>query len=168
MLVRFTKGPPGTNADLLTCIREDGTRTSVPLGRQGVLPREAIQFVVEATLGWPDGWFGAIAQGLAADAAAAGRIRGRAGGRSHGDPETPEAEVRPQAEIIAGCLQAEQWGGATDRAAFQKKVADACRRRRVAPPLVTAAMLDRLRAAVREFGAAWRPLPPGRSLDRRF
>ena len=45
MLVRFTKNAPSAKADTLTCIRADGTSTTGPMPKQGVLPHDAIHYV---------------------------------------------------------------------------------------------------------------------------
>jgi len=58
MLVRFTKNAPSAKADTLTCIRADGTSTTGPMPKQGVLPHDAIHYVVENTLGWREAFLG--------------------------------------------------------------------------------------------------------------
>jgi nickel-dependent lactate racemase len=55
-----------------------------------------------------------------------------------------------------------------DPATFAETLAVTCRQRGVPPPAVTAAQIATVRTALREFGAAWRPLVPGQALDRRF
>jgi hypothetical protein len=73
-----------------------------------------------------------------------------------------------QAESLVECLQTDQWSGAADPAAFAQSLVLTCRRRGVAPPDITPEELSHVRAALREFGAAWRPLGPGASLERTF
>lgn len=160
MLVRFTKGPVAARSDRLTCLRDDGTTTCGEMPRQGVLPRDAIHFVVESTLGWRDAFFGHVARGMAVDPARGTTL-------SPMPARDTEAQAL-QAESLVECLQAEQWGGAADPDAFRATLALTCARRQVAPPALATADLQRLRGALREFGAAWRPLPPGGSLERIF
>lgn len=160
MLVRFTKHAATARTDGLACVRPDGSETRVALPRQGVLPRLALQFVVETALGWRDGAFGLVARGTPLR-----QVARPAKGRDGGGPAL--AVVR-QADALADCLQADQWGGAADPAAFTARLAAACRRRGVRPPAMPAGELARLRTAVREFGAAWRPLSPGDVLERPF
>jgi hypothetical protein len=158
MLVRFTKGSVTAKTDTLTCARHDGTSTHCPMPKQGILPHAAFHFVVEITLDWRDAFFGAIAEGATVEEATA---------RSHTAKKSPPPRFR-QIEALIACLQAEQWGGTSEHAAFAEKLATACRRSRVAPPTLTPADLTRVRLALREFGAAWRPLSPGQSLERSF
>jgi hypothetical protein len=73
-----------------------------------------------------------------------------------------------QSESLVECLQAEQWGGAADPATFAETLVVTCRRRGVPPPDITPEELERVRVALRELGAAWRPLAPGDSLERTF
>ena len=160
MLVRFTKNAPSAPADTLVCERPDGTTARHDLPRQGILPHDAFHFVVETTLGWRDAFFGQIAAGAAHDPL-----------RSWG--HGPQRSLSKNSQVLAAaalveCLEATQWGGAPDPAVFAKTLAAACRRRRVPPPDISAEALARVRLALREFGAAWRPLTPGQSLERTF
>lgn len=160
MRVRFTKSAPADPADRLACIRPDGTVSEAGLPRQGILPHDAFHFVVETTLGWPDAFFGVIAGGAELD---------RLNTELHGPDarRTCPPRVR-QSEALVECLQANQWGGATEVTRFKKILGEACRRRGVKPPAIDAATLTALREAIRAFGAAWRPLNPGQSLERTF
>jgi hypothetical protein len=157
MLVRFTKNPPGATNDTLTCIRADGSITTGDMPRQGVLPRAAICYVVESSLGWRDAFFGSIARG-----------------RTVGPPRKKPRRGEPlcaqgqQADALVECLEAGLWSGAPEPVAFETALHAACHRRAVAPPLLPAGKLEALRTALREFGAAWRPLNPGQSLERTF
>ena len=160
MVVRFTKGPVAAKSDRLTCQRDDGTTTCGELPRQGILPHDAIHFVVESILGWRDAYFGHVARGTELNPADWHRAAAMPGWGT---------EVQAlQSESLVECLQAEQWGGATGPDTFRETLAITCARRHVAPPALDVADLHRLRKALREFGAAWRPLPPGGSLERTF
>ncbi|MEI6466957.1 MAG: hypothetical protein WCQ89_19680 [Verrucomicrobiota bacterium] len=160
MQVRFTKSAPTEPADRLSCIRIDGTRTESGLPRQGILPHDAFHFVVETTLGWPDAFFGQVAGGATLD-----RLTAELHGPNAKRAGPPRAR---QSEALVECLQANQWGGATEATPFKKVLGAACRRRGVKPPVIDATTLTALRAAIRAFGAAWRPLNPGQSLERTF
>ena len=160
MHVRFTKGSPASRADLLICVRPDGTSTGAELARQGILPHEAFHFVIESTLGWHDAFFGEVARGAELTQATA---------RLHGQRHTWTKMTQAlQSEVLVECLQAEQWGGPTDPATFAERLVLTCRRFGVPPPDITPDELDRVRETLREFGAAWRPLLPGASLERTF
>jgi hypothetical protein len=158
MLVRFTKNVPSAPADALTCLRTDGTRTSGALPKQAILPQAAFHFVIETTLGWRDGFFGQIAAG--ADFASVTAIFQAA---QKSPAKTPRLL---QTEALVARLAAEQWGGASEPAAFAVKLAAACKKARVPALALTPEELARIRTALREFGAAWRPLTPGQTLER--
>ncbi len=160
MLVRFTKNAPTAKADTLTCVRPDGTSTRGDMPRQGILPHDAFHFVVETTLGWRDAFFGQIARGASLD---------------HVTTKLHDVKIdwskntqALQSESLVECLQADQWGGASDPATFAEVLIVSCRRRGVPPPDINAEELASVRVALREFGAAWRPLSPGQSVERTF
>jgi hypothetical protein len=160
MLIRFTKGPIAAQSDMLTCVRPDGSTTDCHLKRQGILPHEAFHFVIESALGWHDALFGQLARGSTLAEISA---------KLHGQQRewTKDTQGR-QAESMVECLEAEQWGGANDPATFAEMLVLACRRRGVPPPDITPEEIDRVRAKLREFGAAWRPLAPGDWIERTF
>lgn len=160
MLVRFTKNAPADAADTLTCVRPDGSTTAHPMARQGILPHDAFHFVVETTLGWHDALFGQIARGGTVEEVTA-RLHVHSGGWS-------KLTQAMQAEALVECFQAGQWGGIADPAEFALQLVAGCRRRGVEPPDITPEEIDAVRVALREFGAAWRPLGPGASLERNF
>jgi hypothetical protein len=160
MLVRFTKDSPTADADTLTCVRPDGSSTAAPLRRQGVLPHEAIHFVVEDSLRWHDAFFGHVARGEPLE-----QVTDRLHGRSAQWSKITQAL---QSEALVECLETDQWNGAGDPAAFAEALVTACRRRGVTPPDITAEELERVRVALRKFGSAWRPLAPSASLERTF
>lgn len=130
------------------------------MSRPGILPHDAFHFVVETTLAWHDAMFGHVARGGSLEDVSA---------KLHGNsPGWSKITQALQTEALIECLQAGQWGGATDPAEFAQKLIAGCRRRGVVPPDITPEELERVRLALREFGAAWRPLAPGASLERTF
>lgn len=144
-VVRFTKRPPDAGADAWTLIRPDDRSVEEDLPRTGVLAPRQLQWVVEHTLGWSDGYFGHQAAGNTA--AASRSRRGR------------------QARALAAALQQEQWGGTAEAETWARRVASAARKLKVPTPHLDAHEVAQLREAMRAFGAAWRPLAPGRSLE---
>jgi hypothetical protein len=158
--VRFTKSPPAARADRLVCTRPDGTTVSADLPRQGILPHLAFHFVVESTLAWHDALFGRVAVGGALEPDATG-LHGAAG-------QAGKNVQARQCEALVECLEANQWGGTPDPAEFAQRLVRACRTRAVVPPDITAEEVEAVRLALRDFGAAWRPLNPGQALERTF
>jgi hypothetical protein len=102
MRVRFTKGPVSSKHDLLACTRPDGSETRGDMPRQGILPHDAIHFVVEQTLGWSDAFFGHIARGAEVAHVTT---------RLHGEKvDWSQATQALQSESLVECLQAEAMG----------------------------------------------------------
>ncbi|NBQ57097.1 MAG: hypothetical protein EBU32_01605 [Opitutaceae bacterium] len=160
MLVCFTKNTPSDSADALTCLRKDGTRAKGEMPKQAILPNAAFHFVIETTLAWRDGFFGQIADG--ADFAS---VTAKFQTAKKSPAKIPRLR---QIEALVACLAAEQWGGASEPAAFAVKLAAACKKERVPTLALTPDELTRVRVTLREFGAAWRPLTPGQTLERKF
>ena len=160
MLVCFTKNAPSASSDALTCVRKDGSRTNGAMPKQGILPHAAFHFVIETTLGWREGFFGQIADG--ADLASVTK-------KFQAAKKSPAKIPRlRQSEALVARLAAEQWGGASEPTDFTVKLAAACKKERVPTLALNPDELTRVRAALREFGAAWRPLTPGQTLERTF
>jgi hypothetical protein len=160
MLVCFTKNSPSDSADALTCLRKDDTRTKGEMPKQAILPHAAFHFVIETTLAWRDGFFGQIADG--ADFAS---VTAKFQTAKKSPAKIPRLR---QIEALVACLAAEQWGGASEPAAFAVKLAATCKKERVPTLALTPDELTRVRTSLREFGAAWRPLTPGQTLERKF
>jgi len=167
MLMRFTKGSPAARTDALTCLRPDGSQLNHAMPRQGVLPREAVHFVIETTLDWSDGLFGQVREGAAVSELLPDPKASNGNLSRVQKPDTTRLRLL-QAHALAECLQAEQWSGPSAAPNFLRNLAKACRPHRVPPPELTPPQLERLRIALREFGAAWRPLVPGATLERTF
>ena len=160
MVVRFTKNSPVALVDSITCVRPDGSSTTADMRRIAILPHEAFHWVVESTLGWHDAFFGLIARGDSLAHVTATLHRQ--------DGEWTKNIQAQQSEALVESLSSEQWAGPSDPATFAEKLIAACRRRGVLPPDITADELDTIRRALREFGALWRPLLPGHSIERSF
>jgi hypothetical protein len=160
MRIRFIKGSVSSRHDLLVCLRPDGSETRGDMPRQGILPHDAIHFVVEQTLGWNEAFFGHVARG-----AELGHVTTRLQGEK---VDWSQATQALQSESLVECLQAEQWGGAATPELFAQTLAESCRHRGVAAPALTRESLAAVRAALRTFGAAWRPLGPGGVLERNW
>lgn len=167
MFVRFTKGPPAARMDALTCLRPDGSQLNHLMPRQGVLPREAVHFVIETSLGWDDGLFGRVRDGAAITDLLPGANPWTASPLRVQKSDTTDLRVL-QGQALAECLQVEQWSGPSAAPDFLRNLAKSCRPHGGTPPELTPPELERLRIALREFGAAWRPLVPGATLERTF
>src|SRR3954468_19480312 len=110
MLVRFTKNQPGAAADTLTCVHPSGDSTTAPMPRQGILPHEAVHFVVEDIFGWHDAFFGSIARGESIE-----KVSDRLHRRNAQWSKIPQAL---QCESLVECFETDQWSGAGDPVEF--------------------------------------------------
>ncbi len=156
MTLRFLKGAPAARRDELVVETAAGATRTCDLPRQGVLPRLAVHFVVESTLGWRHGAISALQD--------PSRALNPAGVPLLGAADTD----RPAADALVESLEAEQWAGASTFARFQARLEQTCAQSGAPVPAINAEQLTALRLALREFGAAWRPLLPGARLELTF
>lgn len=156
MILQFVKREPASRRDELVVATHDGATRTCDLPRQGVLPRLAVHFVVESTLDWRQGAIAAL-QDMA-------RVCNAAGVPVIAASDTD----RPAADAVVECLEMEQWSGSCDYPRFQERLEKTCAQSNAAVPAITPDQLNALRLAMREFGAAWRPLLPGSQLERTF
>jgi hypothetical protein len=150
MQLTATKSAKSDKLDHLLCTRADGTSTSVPMPRQGILPHDLIHFVVESTLGFRHGFLGEVAHG--ADIAFAMQM-------SHDLTRTAPSPELSQAEAIVESLQAQLWSGAFDTAMFDEGLRSACAMVNCAPPRLDSVSGRQLYDAVIDLGQRWQQLP---------
>jgi len=143
--------------DVLRCVRGNGTQTSTPMPRQGILPHDLIHYVVESTLGYRFGFLGMVAGG--ADIAFAMQ-------QSHEAQAQGLADEAVHAEAIVESLQAQLWSGGFDEAAFHEGVRAACAARSTgAPDLHAVDIEQQLLGGVIALNARWQQVPFHASLE---
>jgi hypothetical protein len=145
-----TRGARTDKTDLLRCLRADGSATSTPMPRQGILPHDLIHYAVESTLGWRDAFYGIVAGG--ADI-------GWTMERTHDAFRADVADQAIQAEAVVESLQAQLWSGAFDDAMFLEGVRAACAARGRPVPALPDGAGPALFAAVLALDARWRQVP---------
>jgi hypothetical protein len=146
--------------DELTFERGDGSRSTIDMPRQGILPHDLLHFVVEDGLALDDGFLSLIAAG--ADA----RFTMEA---LHDPAGCAVADAAVRAEALVEALQAQLWSGAFDAESFTYGVEMACASRGVGPGELPArerarALFDRARSLF----DAWANVPPGETLRLAF
>jgi hypothetical protein len=138
--------------DTLRCIRRDGSHTSAPMPRQGVLPHDLIHYVVEGKLLFKHGFLGLVATG--ADMSFAMETAHEPNNPSVGDEAL-------QVEAIVESLQAQIWAGSFDEAQFHEGVQGACSMRGCSVPNL-ASLADgpaQLYEEVVRLGQIWVAVP---------
>jgi hypothetical protein len=152
-----TKQGKADKYDQLRCVRRDGSESSCPMPRQGILPHDLVHFVVESGMGWKHGFLGQVA---------AGRDISFATEYAH-DPQNREAADQViQAEALVESLQAQLWSGAFDAGMFLEGLRGACAvRGREAPDLSGVDVEAALFRRALELGARWQQVPFYASLE---
>lgn len=156
LTLRLTKGRDAR--DVLTYVREDGTRTWGRLTPESSPLRDLARYVVESTLGLRNGFLGLVAGGWTVAAF-----------------EGPDAAARlPKealwAEAVAGLLTLEAMQGdmlAVDE--FNAAVAETTSRARPDyRPTISAAELGDMRCALARLRRRWDALPPCATMQLEF
>jgi hypothetical protein len=156
LTLRLTKGRDAR--DVVTFVREDGTRSWGRLTPDSAPVRDLAHYVVESTLGLDKGFLGLIADGW--DVAAFARPTAAA--------ELPKEAL--WADAVAGLLSLEAMRGdmlAVDE--FNAAVAETTSRARPGyRPTISAAELADMRCALTRLRRRWDALPPGATVQLEF
>lgn len=157
MLIQFAKGKEG-KPEVLTCVREDGSRTW-QISSDYFVRHDLIHYVVESTLGYREAFLGLVAQGRDLDAF----------GTRDGKKDVYTQE-EGWAEGIVGLLQWPSSGGgpALSDAELQAMLEKTCTDRGVSIPSIRSEQLASIRAQVRTLHEHWDRLPAGAKLELEF
>jgi hypothetical protein len=143
--------------DQLRCVRRDGSESSCPMPRQGILPHDLVHYVVETGMGWCNGFLGQVA---------AGRDIIFAAEYAHDPGNREAADQVIQAEAMVESLQAQLWSGAFDAEMFMEGLRGACSvRGRAVPDLSGIDPEEVFYRRALELGARWQQVPFHGSLE---
>jgi hypothetical protein len=159
MRIQFTK--QSGKYDRMTCLRIDGTTTSCPMPKQGILPHDFVHYVVEDTLDLRQGFWGIIAIGV---------------GFPNTEPPWDAAEFNLpdltqalQAESLVECFQAEMWNGFQVSENFAEILQVTCHTRNVpAPENISPEQLAQVRLRLQYFSQQWQKLALRETLEVEF
>ena len=149
------KGKATDKRDRLEYIRRDGTRSTIEMPRQGILPHDLVHCVVENGFGLHDGFMGRVAGGASPQFTDSADLE-----------HTRDLKI---AESIVEAMQTQLACGAIDSDAFMYGVETACASRHV----TDVSSLDQV-AAQDAFDRAvllneqWRAVPPLNSFELIF
>ncbi|NER01354.1 MAG: hypothetical protein F6K17_01295 [Okeania sp. SIO3C4] len=156
--IRFTK-QTGTQ-DWMECVRDDGTSTSCPLPKQGILPHDFVHYVVEDTLDLRQGFWGIIAVGVGFPKSAPPW--------DASEFELPDLTEALQAESLVECFQAEMWNDFQLSENFAEILQITCQQRGVQAPQFSSTTLLQVRQRLQTFSQQWQSLPIGKTLEVEF
>jgi hypothetical protein len=150
-----TKGKASDKGDRLDYVRKDGTRSTIDMPRQGILPHDLVHCVVENGLGFKDGFTGRVARGASPQFADSGDLE-----------HTRDLKI---AESVVEAMQTQLACGSFDYEAFLYGVETACASREVldVPPLNRAAAESAFARAI-ALNEEWRAVPPLHSFALTF
>lgn len=159
MQIRFTK--QSDKYDRMECIRTNGTTTSCPMPKQGILPHDFVHYVVEETLDLRQGFWGILAIGV---------------GFPNSEPpwdaadfNLPNLTQALQAESLVECFQAEMWNGFQMSENFAEILQVTCQSRNVpAPDKISLEQLEQVRLRLQGFFKQWQKLAVGETLEVQF
>jgi hypothetical protein len=159
MQIQFAK--QSGKYDRMTCFRADGTTTSCPMPKQGILPHDFVHYVVEETLDLRQGFWGILAIGV---------------GFPNSEPpwdaadfNLPDLTQALQAESLVECFQAEMWNDFQKSENFAEILQVTCQARNVpAPDSVSPERLEQVRSRLQDFFQQWQSLAIGETLEVEF
>ncbi len=143
----------------------DGSTADTRFPKKGPVPHDAVHWIVEETLGLPDGFWGKIAGGLHPDEVQ--EMAKAAGHASAARASLPDATIIQllQAERLVECFEAALWSGGSDAASVRHMGEAGCATSHVDFPAVTDAQIDAAMARVLAMQAEWSPAPVGHSMS---
>lgn len=152
------KRPANEKLDRLEYVRDDGTRSTIDMPRQGILPHDLIHYVVEQGFAMRDGFLSLVAAG--GDARYVMEM-------SHDARNRDRAARAVQAEALVEALQTQLWAGAFDREAFEYGVQTASSARGIPVPVLdrdAELLFDR----ARQLAQQWAQVPAHGTLELEF
>jgi hypothetical protein len=155
----------GSVDDRIEIRRADGSTADTRFPKKGPVPHDAVHWIVEETLGLPDGFWGKIAGGLHPDEVQ--EMAKAAGHASAARASLPDATIIQllQAERLVECFEAALWSGGSDAASVRHMGEAGCATSHVDFPAITDAQIDAAMARVLAMQAEWSPAPAGHSMS---
>jgi hypothetical protein len=159
MRIRFTK--QSGKHDWMKCIRPDGTTTSCPMPKQGILPHDFVHYVVEDTLDLRQGFWGILAIGVG--------FPNSAPPWDAADFNLPDLTQALQGESLVECFQAEMWNGFQVSENFAEILQVTCDARTVpVPETISLNQLQQVRSRLQDVSQQWQSLAIGETLEVEF
>lgn len=152
------KRPANERLDRLEYVRDDSTRSTIDMPRQGILPHDLIHYVVEQGFAMRDGFLSLVAAG--GDARYVMEM-------AHDASNRDRAARAVQAEALVEALQTQLWAGAFDREAFEYGVQTAASARGIAVPEL-GRDAEALFHRARDLAQQWAQVPPHGTLELEF
>lgn len=154
----------GEADDRIEIRRADGSVAETRFPKKGPVPHDAVHWIVEETLGLPNGFWGMIASGR--HQGDVQEIAKAAGHASAGRADVPDASIVQllQAERLVECFEAALWSGGADAAAIRHMGEAGCATSHVTFPDVTDAQLEDVMLKVLALHEAWMPAPIGQAM----
>ena len=150
-----TKGKATDKRDRLEYVRRDGSRSTIEMPRQGILPHDLVHCVVENGLGLKEGFMGLVADGASPQFTDSSYLE-----------HTRDLKI---AESIVEAMQTQLACGLFDFDAFMYGVETACASRDVtdAPRLDPVTCEEAFARAI-SLNEQWRVVPPLNSFELTF
>ncbi|MEM9387952.1 MAG: hypothetical protein AAGA68_23055 [Pseudomonadota bacterium] len=154
----------GKTCDLIKVVRDNGAVDISEFPKKGVVPHDAVHWIVERHMGMVAGFWGTVFSGVGLDAVA---DRTRAGGHASSTRAVaPDATIVElvQAERLVECFEADMWSVPSAPEVFRDVLRAACLQSQVAAPAITDADILKIRKALKALHESWGAIPLGTSL----
>lgn len=159
MRIQLTKARKARKADVLTCVRDDGSNTWMH-ERPGFALHDLAHYAVEVTFGYRLGFYGLVATGWELSSQSFGRDPVTRQPLPWPDPAVPMEPVEQVVSLLQGEL-AGRMAPDDFHQALQLSVGQVA-------PIFSEQRLAAARALVRKLYARWEATPPGGTLELLF
>ncbi|MEL6367537.1 MAG: hypothetical protein AAFR91_11625 [Pseudomonadota bacterium] len=151
--------------DQVEVVHADGSRDVSEFPKKGVVPHDAVHWIVEREMGMKAGFWGTVSAGMNIDAVSAlSKAGGHASSKRASVPEDSIVELI-QAERLVECFEADMWSTPSDAAVFREVLAAACSQSHVPAPSVNDQSILSIRQTLSRLREEWAHTGVGESVD---
>ncbi len=155
----------GKTSDEVAVHHPDGQVDTSEFPKQGVVPHDAVHWIVEGQLAMASAFWGTVSSGLSIESVAGlAKEGGHASAKRAGLPDAAIVEM-VQAERLVECFEADMWSTPSTPEVFREVLAAACAQSHVEVPQVTDEQIEAIRRALDALRESWVAAAPGEAVD---
>ncbi len=155
----------GSHTDRVEVVHADGSRDFSEFPKKGVVPHDAVHWIVEQETGFTAGFWGTVFGGMKIDAVSAlSKSGGHASSKRATVPDDAIVEL-VQAERLVECFEADMWSTPSEVEVFREVLAAACSQSHVPAPAIPDQIILSIRQMLSRLREDWADTGVGESVS---